>query len=148
MRKRTSFISSKHTKHVAATGHGAGLDSTPERTLDDGHVRSARRGSHVEFFEQAAQCFALAQQSQGKICVAGGIAIAHNHFHILANALGVPLLALFGPTNPVRTGPVFTAPTRLLQPPGCPLTGGGQLADLTPESVAAALRELLASPLS
>ena len=66
----------------------------------------------------------------------------------LANALGVPLLALFGPTNPVRTGPVFTSPTRLLQPPGCPPTGGGNLASLTPETVAAALRELLASPLS
>lgn len=64
----------------------------------------------------------------------------------LANALGVPLLALFGPTNPVRTGPVFSSPTRLLQPPGCPPTGGGSLADLTPETVAAALRELLAVP--
>lgn len=60
----------------------------------------------------------------------------------LANALGVPLVGLFGPTNPVRTGPVFTAPARILQPPGCPPTGGGSLADLTPEIVLAALREL------
>jgi len=66
----------------------------------------------------------------------------------LANALGVPLLALFGPTNPIRTGPVFASPTRILQPPGCPPTGGGSLADLTPASVTAALRELLAAPLS
>jgi heptosyltransferase-2 len=66
----------------------------------------------------------------------------------LANALGVPLLALFGPTNPLRTGPVFTSPTRLLQPPGCPPTGGGHLTDLTPATVATALRELLASPVS
>jgi ADP-heptose:LPS heptosyltransferase/lauroyl/myristoyl acyltransferase len=66
----------------------------------------------------------------------------------LANALGVPLLALFGPTNPVRTGPVFAAPFRLLQPPGCPPTGGGSLDDLRPETVVAALRELLASPRS
>jgi heptosyltransferase II len=63
----------------------------------------------------------------------------------LANALGVPLLALFGPTNPVRTGPVFRSPARILQPPGCPLTGGGSLADLTAPAVVAALRELLAS---
>ncbi|MBM3855438.1 MAG: hypothetical protein FJ399_20170, partial [Verrucomicrobia bacterium] len=42
----------------------------------------------------------------------------------LANALGVPLLALFGPTNPVRTGPVFSSPASCLQPPGCPPTGG------------------------
>ena len=62
----------------------------------------------------------------------------------LANALGVPLIGLFGPTNPVRTGPVFSSPARLLQPPGCPPTGGGNLADLTPTTVATALRELLA----
>ena len=61
----------------------------------------------------------------------------------LANALGVPLVALFGPTNPVRTGPVFTTPARILQPPNCPPTGGAPLADLAPETVAAALREML-----
>lgn len=66
----------------------------------------------------------------------------------LANALGVPLLALFGPTNPVRTGPVFAAPFRILQPPGCPPTGGGDLTDLAPATVAAALREMLPSPRS
>jgi heptosyltransferase-2 len=60
----------------------------------------------------------------------------------LANALGVPLLALFGPTNPIRTGPVFNGPTTILQPPGCAPTGGGSLADLAPERVAEALRRL------
>lgn len=60
----------------------------------------------------------------------------------LANALGVPVLALFGPTNPVRTGPVFAAPHRILQPEGCPPTGGAALARLAPEAVAAALAHL------
>jgi lipopolysaccharide heptosyltransferase II len=55
----------------------------------------------------------------------------------LANALGVPLIALFGPTNPVRTGPVFSAPVTILQPAGCPPTGGGSLADLPAEKVVA-----------
>lgn len=65
----------------------------------------------------------------------------------LANALGVPLVALFGPTNPVRTGPVFSGPTTILQPPGCPPTGGAALADLSPATVVAALRQnLLAAP--
>lgn len=64
----------------------------------------------------------------------------------LGNALGVPLIALFGPTNPVRTGPIFSGPTTVLQPPGCPRAGGGSLADLLPETVAASLRSLLASP--
>lgn len=57
----------------------------------------------------------------------------------LANALGVPLVVLFGPTNPIRTGPVFASPYRILQPPGCPPTGGGRLADLPPEAVVAAV---------
>jgi heptosyltransferase II len=61
----------------------------------------------------------------------------------LANALSVPLIALFGPTNPVRTGPVFAAPFQILQPPGCPPTGGASLADLTPESVIAAIGKFL-----
>lgn len=60
----------------------------------------------------------------------------------LANALGVPLVALFGPTNPVRTRPVFAAPFRVLQPPGCPPQGGAKLDDLQPAQVLAALREL------
>jgi ADP-heptose:LPS heptosyltransferase/lauroyl/myristoyl acyltransferase len=60
----------------------------------------------------------------------------------LANALGVPLVALFGPTNPVRTGPVFAAPFRVLQPPGCPPAGGANLRDLAPAQVIAALAEL------
>lgn len=61
----------------------------------------------------------------------------------LANALGVPLIALFGPTNPIRTGPIFSAPTTLLQPPGCPPTGGASLTDLAPATVVAALRAIL-----
>jgi heptosyltransferase-2 len=60
----------------------------------------------------------------------------------LANALGVPLVALFGPTNPIRTGPVFRAPVAILQPPGCPPVGGGTLAHLSPEAVLAAIAEL------
>lgn len=58
----------------------------------------------------------------------------------LANSLGVPVVGLFGPTNPVRTGPVFAAPKILLQPPGCPPTGGGSLSELKPETVVAAVR--------
>jgi ADP-heptose:LPS heptosyltransferase/lauroyl/myristoyl acyltransferase len=60
----------------------------------------------------------------------------------LANALGVPLIGLFGPTNPLRTGPVFSSPFRILQPPGCPPAGGGALAQLTPEAVVSAVRDL------
>ena len=61
----------------------------------------------------------------------------------LANALGVPLIALFGPTNPIRTGPVFATPAHILQSPGCPPTGGGALIDLTPVTVIAAVKQNL-----
>jgi len=57
----------------------------------------------------------------------------------LANSLGVPLVALFGPTNPVRTGPVFSAPVTILQPPNCPPSGGANLNELAPETVLAAV---------
>ncbi|MEO6876330.1 MAG: glycosyltransferase family 9 protein [Opitutaceae bacterium] len=63
----------------------------------------------------------------------------------LANALGVPLVALFGPTNPVRTGPVFAAPVVILQPPGCAPTGGGSLDQISAGVVAAEIRETRAA---
>ncbi|HEU5078597.1 MAG TPA: glycosyltransferase family 9 protein [Opitutaceae bacterium] len=61
----------------------------------------------------------------------------------LANSCGVPLIALFGPTNPIRTGPIYSAPFEILQPPGCPRTGGGKLVDLRPETVLASVRRLV-----
>ncbi len=66
----------------------------------------------------------------------------------LANALGVPLVALFGPTNPLRTGPVFAPTAYILQPPRCPPTGGRGLDTLAPATVATTLRTLVASPAS
>lgn len=57
----------------------------------------------------------------------------------LANALGVPVIGLFGPTNPVRTGPVFEAPRIILQPPACPATGGLPMEAITVEAVRRAL---------
>jgi len=60
----------------------------------------------------------------------------------LANALGVPLIALFGPTNPLRTGPIFSAPVKILQPEGCPPTGGAPLSTLTPAAVIEAVAGL------
>ena len=64
----------------------------------------------------------------------------------LANALGLPVIGLFGPTNPVRTGPVFDAPRTVLQPPDCPPTGGRALAELDPRAVVLAVERALASP--
>ncbi len=51
----------------------------------------------------------------------------------LANLLGTSVVAIFGPTNPVRTGPVFEAPYTILQPEGCPATGGMSIELVTVE---------------
>lgn len=58
----------------------------------------------------------------------------------LANMFGTPVVAIFGPTNPVRTGPIFEGPTTILQPPGCPKTGGSAIEGVAPESVLAAIQ--------
>jgi heptosyltransferase-2 len=58
----------------------------------------------------------------------------------LANMLGTPVVVVFGPTNPVRTGPIFTAPKHILQPEGCPATGGMPITGVSAERVLAAVR--------
>lgn len=58
----------------------------------------------------------------------------------LANMMGTPVVAVFGPTNPVRTGPIFEAPKHILQPEGCPATGGLAIDGVSAERVLAALR--------
>jgi ADP-heptose:LPS heptosyltransferase/lauroyl/myristoyl acyltransferase len=97
--------------------------------LDPGRISNqAGRTSLAEFAAGLGACRLLVSNDTGGM-------------H-LANALGVPLVALFGPTNPVRTGPVFEAPRTILQPPGCPPTGGSPLADLKVSQVVEAVRNL------
>jgi len=97
--------------------------------FDPGRVANqAGRTSLVEFAAGLARCRLLVSNDTGGM-------------H-LANALGVPLIGLFGPTNPIRTGPVFASPSVVLQPPGCPPTGGGSLGDLLPGQVVDAVGNL------
>ena len=58
----------------------------------------------------------------------------------LANMMGTPVVVVFGPTNPVRTGPIFDAPKHILQPEGCPATGGMPIDGVSAERVLAAVR--------
>jgi ADP-heptose:LPS heptosyltransferase len=53
----------------------------------------------------------------------------------LANMLDTPVVAVFGPTNPVRTGPIFSTPHVILQPKNCPITGGKSIKEISPERV-------------
>jgi len=66
----------------------------------------------------------------------------------LANALGTPVIALFGPTNPVRTGPIFKAPLQIIQPDGCPATGGLPIDKIRPDTVWEELSTLLATSIN
>ena len=61
----------------------------------------------------------------------------------LANMLGVPVVGIFGPTNPVRTGPIFNALVNILQPEGCPPTGGADIRGVSADRACAALEKFL-----
>ncbi|MEM9172170.1 MAG: glycosyltransferase family 9 protein [Pseudomonadota bacterium] len=63
----------------------------------------------------------------------------------LANMLGAPVVAIFGPTNPVRTGPIFSAPVTIIQPPDCAPTGGVPIDRVSVEQCAGAVRQALSS---
>ena len=61
----------------------------------------------------------------------------------LANAFGLPIVAIFGPTNPIRTGPVFQAPFKIVQPIDCPSTGDMPIERVSETNVLEAVDELL-----
>ena len=63
----------------------------------------------------------------------------------LANAVGTPVAVLFGPTNPLVTGPFFDAPRLNIQPEGCPPEGGSSIQLLEPGTVANQLVEMVQS---
>lgn len=93
-----------------------------EPFLNTGHVENrAGKTSLTEFAKELAAC---------KLIVCNDTGGMH-----LANLLGVPLIALFGPTNPLRTGPIFKGDVIILQPKGCPKHGGGSMDKIAPEEV-------------
>lgn len=61
----------------------------------------------------------------------------------LANALGIPAIGLYGPTNPLRTGLIYAAPNLIVQPPNTPASGGGRMSAITPEAVLEATSNFL-----
>lgn len=61
----------------------------------------------------------------------------------LANAFGLPTVAIFGPTNPMKTGPIFQAPCEIVQPIGSPPTGGLPINRVSATEVVGATERLL-----
>lgn len=57
----------------------------------------------------------------------------------LANAVGTPVIALFGPTNPIRTGPTYPQNSVVIQPEGCSKTGPMEISKIEVESVIKAI---------
>ena len=53
----------------------------------------------------------------------------------LANALGTPVYVLYGPTNPLVTGPFFEAERNIIQPTDCPETGGQSIQHIDAQRV-------------
>lgn len=61
----------------------------------------------------------------------------------LANGLGVPVISLFGPTNPVRTGPIFAGAGTVLQPEGAPATGNVNISGIGVDAVLTATQQAI-----
>ena len=60
----------------------------------------------------------------------------------LANAIGIPSIVLFGPTNPLRTKPIYDGKVKILQPANYPLTGGGPMKEILVPQVLESFLEL------
>lgn len=63
----------------------------------------------------------------------------------LANAFGIATIALFGPTNPTKTAPIFSAPLAIIQPENCPETGGADIDEITVEKVLLQVEKILSN---
>ena len=96
---------------------------------DEKIVDRAGKTSLPDYMRELASCRAICGNDTGGM-------------H-LANMLGVPVVGIFGPTNPVRTGPIFDAPTEILQPENCPPTGGMDISLVPAKRAADAIAKIL-----
>ncbi len=100
---------------------------------------------HVEIKTAAGRqgiSSAAREIAQSDIAIATDCKLAH-----LANAMGVKLVALYGPTNPIRRGLVFDSPKTEILPDDCPPQGGAPVDKIDPDKVADAALNLIANSL-
>ena len=104
-------------------------------------VEAASRGTAQPIARSLTQLIALTRRAS--LFVGGDTGPMH-----LAAALGIPVVGLFGPTNPVRNGP-FGTRSIVLRSPSSPTTHSRRsqpdegLLKITPEQVVAAARQLM-----
>jgi heptosyltransferase-2 len=121
------LISMAHTRWPEARfqlfGTARDTDITRRVAADAGpHVEDlAGKTNLVEFATALGRCTLIVCNDTGGM-------------HI-ANALGVPVAGIFGPSNPLRTGPIFDAPVAILQATGCPKSGGTAIAGIRVDPV-------------
>ncbi len=119
-----------HKVHLYGTARDKEITSQVAQGFDDSIVLDlAGRTDLIRFAEGLARCEVVICNDTGGM-------------H-LANAFGTPVIGIFGPTNPIRTGPVFEAKRIILQPKDCPPIGGVSIEAVTVFQVFQALEKLL-----
>ena len=94
--------------------------------------------SHVSDFAGETTLSELGERIRRcRLCVGNDSGGMH-----LANALGCPGVVLFGPTNPVRTKPIFDAPLSIVQASDAGPMGGGTMEGISPDDVFAAIQRM------
>lgn len=116
--------------HLYGTAKDKEITSQVANGFDDNAVLDlAGRTDLIKFAEGLARCEMVICNDTGGM-------------H-LANALATPVIGIFGPTNPIRTGPIFEGEKIILQPHGCPATGGATIEGVTVTQVYQALETLI-----
>lgn len=119
-----------HKIHLYGTTKDKEITSLVASGFDNNTVLDlAGRTDLIKFAEGLARCDAVICNDTGGM-------------H-LANALGTPVIGVFGPTNPIRTGPVFEGNKAILQPEGSPPTGGAAIQGVVVTQVFQALEKMI-----
>lgn len=117
--------------HLFGTSRDFDICNEVQTGFDHKYVKNlAGRTSLSEFAEALSVCHVVICNDTGGM-------------H-LANMLGRPVVAIYGPTNPIRTGPIFEASKVILQPTNCPATGGMPIDNISPQTVLNATLPFLA----
>lgn len=116
--------------HLYGTANDKAITQQVAKDFDDAVVLDlAGRTDLIKFAEGLTRC---------KVVICNDTGGMH-----LANALGTPVVAIFGPTNPIRTGPIFDTKKIILQPDECPPTGGLPIKNVTVPQVFQAMEKLI-----